>query len=92
MLAHDLHADSPLSGDDLLVIERVHEHHAAYIGKFIRVDPGVIKGTPMQDDFRTQTLHRFHLDARGGLGHNDKRFDTQLLCSQRHSLGMIPSR
>jgi hypothetical protein len=52
----------------------------------------LIKRVAEEYDSRTASTHRINLNIGGGHWHNNSRFDTEFLCSQRDALGVITGR
>jgi len=92
VLAQDLHCHRALAGDYVRVVVGRDVGHAALGHQFARMPAGIVVGIAVQHYLGAQTLHRLHLDVRGGLGHHDQRLESQLLCRQRHALGMVAGR
>ena len=89
MLAQDLLADGPLTGDDLGIVVRVDEDHALVPLQDARMFIGVVIGVPMQHHFRAPAAHRRDFDGRRGFRHDDGRLDAHPRRRQSHPLGMV---
>ena len=72
-LAQDLHRDRALAGDDVGIVERVHEHQVALARELQRPLEGAVVVVAVQHDLAAQIDDRLHLDLRGGLRHDDRR-------------------
>ena len=91
-LARDLHADGPLPGDHIRVVERVNEDEVAVTGKTERMIAGSIVIITVQQHFATEIDDRLHLDARRGHRHHDDRRDAAPTCRKRDPLGVVARR
>jgi hypothetical protein len=92
VLAEDLHADRPLAGDHLRVVERVHEAQLLGFLEFAGAREGVVERLPDQHHFTAKGSHRLDFDLRRRRRHDDHRPTTELGRRQRHALRMITGR
>src|SRR4051812_41921811 len=84
-----LHSDSALAGDDIGVIERMHEHEVALAGQCQRAVESTVVIVPMQHDLRTKIDHRLYFDVRGGLGHHNDSRNAPAIGSKSHTLRVV---
>ena len=74
MLAQDFHADGALSGDDIGIVERMHEGELLFFLEFLRVAVGIAVAVAVQHDLHgtlAEMFHRVDLYLRRGGGHHD---------------------
>ena len=95
VLAQDLHADRPLPGDHVAVVERVHEHEPArrreLVGARLRVRVGVAVEDHL-DAVAAERPHRLDLHLRRRHRHDDHRPASEAGRRQRDALGVVAGR
>jgi len=74
-LAQDLDRDAVLAGDDIGVVEGVHEHQVALARELQRALVRTVVIIAVQHHLRTEIDHGLHLDGLGGLRHDHDRGD-----------------
>ncbi len=88
-LPQQLHPDRTLARDDIRVVERMHEHQAAFPCELQRPIERRVVVVSMQHDFAAEIDDRLHLDLRGGTRHHDRRGDAPPPCRECDALRMI---
>ncbi len=91
-LVENLQTDGALSGDDILIIERMNEGVAMLIFQFQRLLVGIIVNARYQTDFSTQSLGSFYLGDRSTFRQTDEALDAHGCSSQRYTLCMVARR
>src|SRR5262245_37217581 len=89
MLPEDLHPDRSLAGDDVGVIERMHEHQPLLAGQLDSVSVSVRITVAPKDDFPLQGADGIDLKAWSRDRHDNQRATAQPLGTQRNALGMV---
>ena len=92
MLAQHFHADRALAGDDIGVIEGMHEGELIAGLHFERMGVGIRVGVAVQHHLRAARQHRIDLDLRCGHRHHDDRAATEPAGGQCHALRMVAGR
>src|ERR1700730_5371618 len=82
-LAQDLHRDGPLPGDDVGIVEGMHEHQIALARKLKCLFERAVIVIAVYHHLGAEIDHRLDLDGRGGLRNDDRR---------RNSLRVIAGR
>ena len=88
-LTQDLHGDGALAGDDVGIIEWMHENQISLPPQFSRVFVGVIVVIAMQYDFAAQIGHRLYLDFGRRQRHDDDRGNAPGACGERNALRVV---
>ncbi len=88
-LPHDFQADRALPGNDVDVVERMHEHQVALARDRERVLVGGVVAVSIQHDFRAEFGHGAYFDLGSGARHHHHGRDAALACGQRHALGVV---
>ncbi len=91
-LAENLDRDRALSGDDVRIVEGMHEDQVALARKNQSALEGSVVVISVQDDFGAQVHHRLNLDVDRGLRHHDDGGDSAPLRGERHALRMVTGR
>ena len=91
-LVEDFQSDGSLSGNHLLVIERMHEGIAVLIPQLQRLLVSVIIDTRNQADLCTQTLGCLYLGDRGTLGQTDEALHSHGGSAESHTLCVVACR
>ncbi len=89
VLAQDLHRHRALAGDDVGVIEGVHEAQPLGLLHLQCVVVGVGIAVAVQHHLAAQRGHRIDLQLGRGHRHHDHGAAAQLLGRQRHALGVV---
>jgi hypothetical protein len=92
MLPQDFEPDGALAGNDIGVVERMHEGQAAFGLDLPSLALRVVERIAVQDDLSAQSADRFDLDGGRRPRHDDRRRDGQLARRERHALSMIARR
>ena len=92
VLAQDLHRHRALAGDDIGIVEGMHESQALVPLQQQRMAVGVGVAVAMQHDLAAQGLHGVDLQARCRHRHHDDGAAAQALGRQRHTLGVVAGR
>ena len=92
MLSQNLHPDSPLTGDDIGVIEGVDDGQAPLLGQDGGSAVGVAVGLTMEHDLRSGRPHRIDLDARCRHRHDDDGVAPQPVRREGHALRVVAGR
>ena len=92
VLAEDLHRDRALPGDDVGIVERVHERQPALLHQLDGVPVAVAVGLPCQHDLGSEGAHRLDLELGRRGGHHDHGVATQPVRREGHPLCMVPGR
>ena len=92
MLAADLDADRPLSGDDVRIVVRMDEGEAARLAQRVRMLVRVGKRVAVQQHVAAPPLHRVDLDPRCRHRHHDNCAAAELGRRQRDALRVIARR
>ena len=91
-LSQNLHGHRALARDHIGVVKGMHKSHAFLFFQRQGVLMGIAVALAKEHDPGAQGLNGIDLDARGGDRHHDGGFAAELLCRQRHALGMVASR
>ena len=91
-LAQDFHRNRALAGDHVRVVKRMDKRQAMLFLQGDRVGVSVRVAVAVQHHFPLQRLDRVNLELRGGGGHHHHSPAAQLLCAERHALGVVASR
>ena len=91
-LAQDLHGYRALAGDDIRIIERVHEHQISLAAEFRGLLVGMIVVIAVQYDFAAQISDSLHLDFRRGERHHDDRRNSARARGQCDALRVVACR
>ena len=92
MLAQNLHADRPLPGNHIRIIEGVNEGELVAFFQLLGIRVGLVEGIAEEYDLAASIFHRLHFDRRGRRRHDDHCPTTNLRCRQGQPLRMIASR
>ena len=92
VLLQDLEADRALASDHVRIIVRMDKGEAPLLTEHHGMLVGLIITIPVQHNLSSETSHGIHFDVRRGPGHDDCGPALQMVCSQRHALGMVTGR
>ncbi len=88
-LAQDFHADGALAGDDIRIIERMHEYQLTLAPYAKRVLIGRIEDIAVQDGLGAKFPDRLHLDRGRRARHDHDGGDAAMTRRQRQPLCMV---
>ena len=91
-LPQDLHADRPLAGDDVRIVERMHENQIALARQRQRALERAVVVVAVQHNLRAEVGDRLHLDVRSRLRHDDDGRNAAPFRAERDALRMIAGR
>ena len=91
-LAQDLHRDGPLPGDDVGIVEGMHEHQIALARQLQCLLERAVIVIAVYHHLGAEIDHRLDLDVRGGLRHDDHRRNAAPARGERNSLRVIAGR
>ena len=77
MVGEELEADRALPGDDVLVVERVHERAVLALDELLTERHRLGHALAVQLDARAERLRAADLHVRSGLRHHDRGVDAE---------------
>ncbi len=91
-LAQDLHGNRALPGNDIGIIEGMHEHQVSLPAELRRMVVGMIVVIAVQYDFTAEIRDGLNLDFGRSQRHDDHRRDSPGACGERNPLGVVAGR
>ena len=88
-LAHDLHADCPLTCNHLWIVKWVDEGEALCLASSLRFRGTLVVGLAMEDHVTAQGPNGTHFHLWGGARHHNHRPTAKPLGTQCDALGMV---
>ena len=89
VLAQDLHADGPLPGDHVRVVERMHEGVSVAFLQPPGVEVGVGVAVAVQDHLAPERAHGVGLQPGRRQGHDDHGAASEPFCAEGDALGVV---